>query len=557
MNRLQLREAFVKQSGRYNLVGSKTVLGERMPDYTVDDGADRYVDEAIRMLESEVLTTRNLRHYIRTATADFPGVAIPNIIHVKQVAIEDVALKMALESDLMKRLSLETDTGDPTHWLEAHDTIFTEPLPIPAGAIEISSISEMQLIGSDDSYPLDGTYVLTQDIDASVTAAWNGGKGFEPIEGFSGVFDGHGYTISDLTINRPTEAGGLFYGITGTVQNLNLEGTITLLYGGSIASSVNGIITNCSFSGTLTTLSPVLYCGGICGHTGTTASVSHLTCLATITCAGSGVGGVIGVADGTLDINCCKFVGSVTGSNYVGGIVGHISGQGTSSTIRLRDCIVQATVTATGVIVNYVGGIAGRLEYGRLLNCLAVCTITAADAEDSYIGGVVGELYRGIGLPQVDESLVLDSYYDSDVSGLEDTDRGTPKTTKELYLQSTYTNWDFQSIWDLSTSYSYPDLIDVDSSRDTTTILLYPYPEGDTVVHVSCWVHDPLTSDTDSNWWSIHYPYAIVDLAYAILSASELNNDRRIIDQSVERVKMEIYKQDIRDEVAHLGSQII
>ena len=37
------------------------------------------------------------------------------------------------------------------------------------GAIGISTIEELQLIGNGPAYPLDGYYVLTQDIDASAT----------------------------------------------------------------------------------------------------------------------------------------------------------------------------------------------------------------------------------------------------------------------------------------------------------------------------------------------------------------------------------------------------
>ena len=35
------------------------------------------------------------------------------------------------------------------------------------GAIEINSCGELQLIGQDEAYPLDGNYVLTQDIDCT------------------------------------------------------------------------------------------------------------------------------------------------------------------------------------------------------------------------------------------------------------------------------------------------------------------------------------------------------------------------------------------------------
>ncbi len=47
--------------------------------------------------------------------------------------------------------------------------------------IEINDIDELQLIGNDPGYPLNGDYVLGNDIDASATASWNSGAGFKPI----------------------------------------------------------------------------------------------------------------------------------------------------------------------------------------------------------------------------------------------------------------------------------------------------------------------------------------------------------------------------------------
>lgn len=47
--------------------------------------------------------------------------------------------------------------------------------------IEIDSIEELQMIGNDSAYPLDGNYILTQNIDASDTANWDNGKGFNKL----------------------------------------------------------------------------------------------------------------------------------------------------------------------------------------------------------------------------------------------------------------------------------------------------------------------------------------------------------------------------------------
>ena len=90
------------------------------------------------------------------------------------------------------------------------------------------------------AYPLDGDYILTQDIEASATASWNDGAGFDPIgthdlivpeRAFTGTFDGQGYVISNLYINRPERNWtGLFgaVGDRGIIQNLGLEsGAVT------------------------------------------------------------------------------------------------------------------------------------------------------------------------------------------------------------------------------------------------------------------------------------------------------------------------------------------
>jgi hypothetical protein len=68
-------------------------------------------------------------------------------------------------------------------------------------------------------------YALSQDIDATPTKSWNDNKGFTPIKSirdngpFSGTFDGNGYTIRNLYINRPEEDYvGLFGHVTGGNQ---------------------------------------------------------------------------------------------------------------------------------------------------------------------------------------------------------------------------------------------------------------------------------------------------------------------------------------------------
>jgi hypothetical protein len=94
----------------------------------------------------------------------------------------------------------------------------------------INDVYDLQNIGAY----LSGSYALSQDIDASETKAWNEGKGFEPLREnsmpFSGDFDGNGYSIKGLFINRKDEDVVGLFGKCGnspilhnTLENVVLE----------------------------------------------------------------------------------------------------------------------------------------------------------------------------------------------------------------------------------------------------------------------------------------------------------------------------------------------
>src|SRR5260221_5561131 len=81
--------------------------------------------------------------------------------------------------------------------------LFATGPPALANTTVINNIFDLQNIQND----LSGNYVLGGNIDASVTASWNGGAGFSPLgtlysnccvspHPFVGVLDGQGYTIS-------------------------------------------------------------------------------------------------------------------------------------------------------------------------------------------------------------------------------------------------------------------------------------------------------------------------------------------------------------------------
>ncbi len=133
---------------------------------------------------------------------------------------------------------------------------------------EIRTLNELQAVNDD----LDGHYILMNDIDASETASWNGGKGFVPIGSytarFEGVFDGNNKKITGLTINRPDRNFvGLFGKISNsTIKNLGMENFTIVGYhycGGLVGSQEGGFISNCYSSGSV---SGYWYCGGLVGR---------------------------------------------------------------------------------------------------------------------------------------------------------------------------------------------------------------------------------------------------------------------------------------------------
>jgi hypothetical protein len=81
----------------------------------------------------------------------------------------------------------------------------------------ITNCAELQAIRDN----LSGNYYLANDIDCSCTVDWSEGAGFEPINSFTGTFDGQGHKITNLYINRAgVMAVGLFGWSGGSISNV-------------------------------------------------------------------------------------------------------------------------------------------------------------------------------------------------------------------------------------------------------------------------------------------------------------------------------------------------
>ena len=239
---------------------------------------------------------------------------------------------------------------------------------------------------------------LTADIDLT-------GKNWTPIgtdydNSYKGTFDGGGHTITGLTFTTNDEYVGLFGWLNraGTVKNVVMEGvqiTSHQIYGGSIGGVVGyswGTIENCSVSGSV---SGTVYVGGVVG---VQIGGSITGCSSSATVKGMvDVGGVAGQTNSSATLTACYATGNVIiemdpKKNIAGGsLVGMNAGS------SLLACYATGNVTSTGSSTGkvHIGGFLGN-NY---------TTVTACYWKNNHEQGI-GYNRESTGATKVDGSVV-------------------------------------------------------------------------------------------------------------------------------------------------------
>jgi len=272
----------------------------------------------------------------------------------------------------------------------------------------ITDAAELQAMENDP----DGHYELANDIDASVTATWNDGAGFDPVGTFTGSLHGEGHTIAGLTVNRSTSSNvGLFsYLVNGPDGNDLYEFTLespTVVgssYVGPIAGSNSGATVNAVHVHNATVNGTSSVIGGAFGRMYNDNADSDIESVyensivsVTIDTDASYIGGVAGRTDhdsgGTVDhtatVDNVTVDANLTGGTHMGGVFGYTGTRYGRGDIQIYD------ITVTGSIrgQSQVGGMVGYV-YGTSL--LAKRNVINADivGSDDYIGGVVGRIFQ-------------------------------------------------------------------------------------------------------------------------------------------------------------------
>src|SRR5580700_668071 len=272
---------------------------------------------------------------------------------------------------------------------------------------------------------LSGDYVLGSNINAAATAGWQAGAGFTPIgtlgTPFTGIFDGLGHTISNLTISLTTPNVGLF-GATGggaTIRNVGLVGD-------SVAGG----------AGT----------GGLVGNTAPGVPISGSYTTGPVNGA-AGTGGLVG-SNTTGAISDSYSTGSVSGAAGAGGLVGSSTSGPISNSY--------ATGNVNGGTGAGVGGLIGSNTSGLVTNSYAAGGVSGTGAS---VGALLGS--SGVGV-------VTDSYWDKTTSLVQiSAGGGIGMTTAQMMTQANFVSataanspdnpaWDFVNTWVMYDGLTYP-----------------------------------------------------------------------------------------------------
>lgn len=280
------------------------------------------------------------------------------------------------------------------HFLFFFSMLFVSGIICAKDTLRISTITELESFARNVNKGKNfrnKVVVLVNDIFVNDTAGWKqwenravNKRQWIPIGTwrypFKGIFDGQGYAVYGLYINRGTD--GFFCGLFGQVQSpaviRNVSVKASYIKGCRYAGGIAGVVykegwRNQFARKIVVTDSVVIQ---RCSNEGN-VTVTRRT-------AGGIVGLVAGAAFGILD---CENSGQVRGKHEIGGIVGECYAR------EVRNCANRGGVEG----ITQVGGIAGFMALLEKNGIEVVNNYNTGHVRArQYGGGIVGELSMGI-----------------------------------------------------------------------------------------------------------------------------------------------------------------
>ncbi len=260
---------------------------------------------------------------------------------------------------------------------------------------------------------LSAHYTQINNIDAVATATWFSGQGWIPVgdpsNPFNGSYNGNGYLISNIFINRPEESYIGFFGYFGNLARIKNIGLANVQITGS-----NSV-------------------GGLCGENS------------------------LGM------VNNCFTNGNVTGDAMVGGLIGMNWGDWESEKYIIRKCYSLANVSSISSYGYYIGGLLGGNWDSKISDCYSRGSVSGAQFVGGLIGfnewstvkncystGLVDYTIDGGGLiGGAWQSTVTKSYWNTQTSGQSSSYGGDGRHTSAMTYPTsgtTYQGWNY-AIW--------------------------------------------------------------------------------------------------------------
>lgn len=293
-------------------------------------------------------------------------------------------------------------------------------------------ISTMEHLDNVRKYP-SAYFKLLKDISIISIPNW------EPIDLYSGNFDGNGHYIYGLRINVPEAENYSDFGLFGhvgdsVIKNLGVvDSEISVEVSGSnsdLSVSIGGI------AGTInnTTIENCYFDGNITASASLTGENDYAS-------ASVSAGGISGFVYGSSVISECYNISNIKAKanaessydySFVGGIAGNLY-EG-----EVKNCYNIGNMHSDG----YSGGISGKTEgyednpLGKIINCYNTGEITSTDY---YSGGISGVIYDS-----AENCYYLDNISKGTESGYGDM---TCCTLEEMKQQETFEGFDFETVW--------------------------------------------------------------------------------------------------------------
>ena len=245
--------------------------------------------------------------------------------------------------------------------------VFAATLGTEQNPYEISTATQLKAINNN----LSACYKLTANIDLN-------GEDFTPLGNaesgtFSGIFDGNGFTISNLNVFSGKFAG-LFGCNEGTIKNVKLSGIY--VYG---TRYIGGVV------GQNTTLGSVFNCSVSSGDIEADDGINEIY-------AGGIIGYNEGFVEGTFSNNANLKINNESSSAVAGGIIGK---NNSVYSVNITDSTNTGNISASGSKNTYCGGLVGintsAVEITNSTNTGNVSySYSYSRRSRSYSGGFVG-----------------------------------------------------------------------------------------------------------------------------------------------------------------------